>query len=44
MPKIRMRGTVPPVFLRIDGEVLNYIECEGNFLFILREYHSQNRK
>jgi hypothetical protein len=31
-----MCGTVPPVFLHIDGEVLNYIECEDNFLFMLR--------
>jgi hypothetical protein len=38
-----MRGTVPPVFLRIDDDVLNYIECEDNFLLILREYHPQNR-
>ena len=31
-----MRGTVPPVFLHIDGEVFNYVEWKDNFLFILR--------
>jgi len=33
----------PPLFLRNDGEVLNYTECEDNFLFVLWKYHPQNR-
>jgi len=38
-----MGGTEPPIFLRNDSNVLNYIKCEDNLMFSLREYHPQNR-
>ena len=38
-----MRGTEPPISLRNDNNVLTYIECSENLMFILREYRPQNR-